>query len=85
MKDKIGIYYYPVPENKRVRMYVRQKNEDVEFRMKNDDDPSVWNDHGWVPYCAIQQAQVLYEKRGRFDPNLAYDIQIAKLLIRDGG
>ena len=85
MKDKIGIYYYPVPENKRVRMYVREKNEDVEFRMKNEDDPSVWNDHGWVPYVAIKQAQVLYEKRGRFDPNRAYDIQIAKVLIRDGG
>ncbi len=85
MKDKIGIYYYPVPENKRVRMYVRAKNKDIEFRMKNEDDPSVWNDHGWVPYGAIQQAQVLYEKRGRFDPNRAYDIQIAKVLIRDGG
>jgi hypothetical protein len=53
--------------------------------MKNEDDPSVWNDHGWVPYDAIKQAQVLYEKRGRFDPNRAYDIQIAKVLIRDGG
>ncbi|WP_372680855.1 hypothetical protein [Desulfosarcina sp.] len=85
MKDKIGIYYYPVPENKRVRMYVRAKNKDIEFRMKNEDDPSVWNDHGWVPYGAIQQAQVLYEKRGRFDPHRAYDIQVAKVLIRDGG
>ena len=85
MKDKIGIYSYPIPENKRVRMYVREKNKDVEFRMKNEDDASVWNDHGWVPYDAIQQAQVLYEKRGQFDPNRAYDIQIAKVLIRDGG
>ena len=84
MKDSVGIYYYPMPENKRVRMYVREKNEDVEFRMKNEHDPSVWNDHGWVPYAAIQQAQVLYEKRGRFDPKRAYDIQIARVLIRDG-
>ena len=45
----------------------------------------VWNDHGWVPYEAIQQAQVLYAKRGHFDPNRAYDIQIAKVLIRDEG
>ncbi len=85
MKDKVGIYYYPFPENKRVRMYVRGKDGAVEFRMKNEDDPSVWNDHGWVPYDAIQQAQVLYAKRGGFDPNQAYDIQIAKVLIRDGG
>lgn len=85
MKDGVGIYYYPFPENKRVRMYVREKNGEVEFRMKNQDDPAIWNDHGWVPHGAIQQAQVLYDKRGRFDPNRAYDIGIAKVLIRDGG
>jgi hypothetical protein len=46
MKDKVGIYYYPFPDNKRVRMYVREKSGEIEFRMKNEDDPSVWNDHG---------------------------------------
>ena len=85
MKDRIGIFYYPFPENKRVRMYVRERNGDVEFRMRNQDDPGIWNDHGWVPYAAIQQAQVLYAKRGQFDPQRAYDIQIAKVLISDGG
>ena len=85
MKDKIGIYYHPFPENKRVRMYVREKNGDVEFRMRNEDDPVIWNAHGWVPYEAIQQAQVLYAKRGQFDPHRAYDIQIANVLIRDDG
>ncbi|MGD8703599.1 MAG: hypothetical protein PVH26_14280 [Desulfosarcina sp.] len=85
MKDKIGIYYYPFPENKRVRMYVRGKDGQVEFRMRNEDDPSIWNDHKWVPYDAIQQAQVLYANRGQFDPKRAYDIQIAKVLIRDEG
>ena len=85
MKDRIGIFYYPFPENKRVRMYVRERNGDVEFRMRNQDDPGIWNDHGWVPYAAIQQAQVLYAKRGQFDPQRAYDIQIAKVLISDDG
>ena len=85
MKDRVGIYYYPFPDNKRVRMYVREKDGAVEFRMKNDDDPSVWNDHGWVPHEAILQAQVLYGKRGRFDPRRAYDIRIANALIQDGG
>jgi hypothetical protein len=84
MKDKVGIYYHPNPENKRVRMYVREKHGEVEFRIRNEDDPGIWNDHGWVPYDAIQQAKILYEKRGRFDPNQAYDIQIARRLIRDG-
>ena len=85
MKDKVGIYYYPFPENKRVRMYVRERNAEIEFRMKNQDDPSIWNDHGWVPYSAIQQAQVLYGQRGPFDPKRAYDIHAATVLIRDGG
>ena len=85
MKDKVGIYYYPFPDNKRTRMYVREKDGEVEFRMRNDDDPSIWNDHGWVPHSAIQKAKVLYENRGQFDPNRAYDIQIATVLIRDGG
>jgi hypothetical protein len=39
MKDKVGIYYYPFPDNKRVRMYVREKSGEIEFRMKNEDDP----------------------------------------------
>jgi hypothetical protein len=85
MKDKVGIYYYPFPDNKRVRMYVREKDGEVEFRMRNDDDPTIWNDHGWVPHGAVLQAKVLYGNRGRFDPNRAYDIEIAKVLIRDGG
>ncbi|PIE67240.1 MAG: hypothetical protein CSA23_05155 [Deltaproteobacteria bacterium] len=85
MKDKVGIYYYPFPENKRVRMYVREKDSEIEFRMKNQDDPSIWNDHGWVPYSAIQQARVLYGQKGSFDPGRAYDLKLAAVLIRDGG
>ena len=85
MKDNVGIYYYPFPENKRVRMYVRARSGEIEFRMKSLDDPTIWNDHGWVPHAAIQQANVLYDKRGRFDPGQAYDIRIAQVLIRDGG
>ncbi|BBO72871.1 hypothetical protein DSCW_02880 [Desulfosarcina widdelii] len=85
MKDKVGIYYYPFPDNKRVRMYVREKNGEIEFRMRNEDDPGIWNDHGWVPYSAIQQARVLYGQRGQFDPQRAYDLGIAQVLIRDGG
>ncbi len=68
-----------------MRMYVREKGGEIEFRMKNEDDPAIWTDHGWVPYGAIQQAQVLYAKRGGFDPNRAYDIKVAEVLVRDGG
>ena len=85
MKDNVGMYYYPFPQNKRVRMYVRERDGEVEFRMRNDDDPGIWNDHGWVPYPAIMQARVLYAKRGAFDPEKAYDIGLARELISSGG
>lgn len=83
MKDNVGRYYYPFPENKRVRMYVRKKADEIEFRMKNENDPVVWNDHGWVPYSAILQAQVLYERKGAFDPHRAYDLQVAKAVLEE--
>ncbi|MDL2321026.1 hypothetical protein LJC47_01580 [Desulfosarcina sp. OttesenSCG-928-B08] len=83
MKDRIGLYYYPFPENKQVRMYVREKADEVEFRMKNENDPAIWNDHGWVPYSAILQAQVLYARKGSFDPNRAYDLQVAKAVLAE--
>lgn len=83
MKDNTGVYYYPFPQNKKVRMYVRQKGDDIEFRMKNDDDPKMWTEHGWVSYAAIVQAKILYEKKGGFDPGKAYDISAAKELIKE--
>ena len=82
MKDKIGLYYYPFPENKRVRMYVREKNGEVEFRMRNEDDPGIWNDHGWVPYSAIEKASAIYDGDA-IDPKQAYDIEIARALVKE--
>jgi len=35
MKDDKGFYYYPFPENKQVRMYVREVADDICFRMWN--------------------------------------------------
>lgn len=81
MKDERGLYYYPFPQNRRVRMYVRVVDDTIGFRLWNEDDPELWLQHGWVPYGAIQQASALY-KGGDFDPNQAYDIEIAKELLR---
>lgn len=83
MKDDRGLYYYPFPQNKRVRMYVRENAEGVAFRMWNQDDPELWEKHGWVPWDAIVQAQAMY-KGGAFDPRKAYDLNLAKALLRDG-
>ena len=56
MKDAKGLYYYPFPQNKRVRMYVREVEGTVGFRLWNQDDPELWVQHGWVSHEAIQQA-----------------------------
>ena len=83
MKDELGLYYYPFPDNKRVRMYVRQGSDSVWFRLWNADDPGLWDEHGWVPYDAIQQAQEIFTGEG-FDPRQAYDLDIAKTVIEEG-
>ena len=80
MKDKRGIYYYPFPQNKKVHMYVRAKDNCIEFRLWNAADPKLWQDHGWVPYEAVKQAEALYQGKN-FDPSQAYDINLAKALI----
>lgn len=82
MKDKLGFYYYPFPQNKRVRMYVRKKGSEICFRLWNPDDPKLWEEHGWVPYGAIKQAAGIYRGDG-FDPHKAYDIEIAKTLVKE--
>lgn len=80
MKDQRGLYYYPFLTNKRVRMYVRRGPLDIEFRMWNQDDSQMWQEHGWVPYDAIVQAMAMH-KGGGFDPKQAYDIKTAQALI----
>jgi hypothetical protein len=82
MKDELGLYYYPFPQNRRVRMYVREAEGFVLFRLWNADDPELWEEHGWVPYDAIRQAQAMYTGKG-FDPRYAYDIEVAKAIIRE--
>lgn len=82
MKDGRGLYYYPFPLNKRVRMYVRQGTDEIEFRLWNQDDPQMWDLHGWVPYTAIQKARTLYQG-GRFNPDQAYDLSLARAVIDD--
>jgi hypothetical protein len=82
MKDELGLYYYPFPQNRRVRMYVREAEGSVLFRLWNADDPKLWEEHGWVPYDAIRQAEAMYTGKS-FDPRYAYDIEVARALIKD--
>ncbi len=82
MKDERGMYYYPFPQNKQTRMYVRELDGNIWFRLWNADDPDLWEKHGWVPYGAIKKAAGMY-RSNKFDPNQAYDIEIAKTLIKE--
>ncbi len=82
MKDKRGLYYFPFPPNQNVRMYVREKDGTVWFRLWHADDPKLWDDHGWAPYGAVRRAQAIYQGH-QFDPRQAYDVQLAKALIEE--
>ena len=42
MKDANGLYYYPFPQNKRVRMYVKKENKTIYFRLWNAEDEKLW-------------------------------------------
>lgn len=82
MKDERGVYYYPYPQNKRIRMYVSDQDEGICFRLWSRDDPELWMEHGWVAYEAIQQASKMVDKN-KFDPDHAYDINAARELLKD--
>lgn len=84
MKDERGKYYTPSLQHPEVRMYVRDNNGSVEFRMYNPNEPIIWEKHQWVPYTAIKQAADMYKERetGR-NPLALYDLEIAKKLLSD--
>lgn len=84
MKDEQGLFYYPYPNNKSVRMYVRQGIDDIEFRLFNSKEPQLWEEHGWAPYLALQKAFEMYDiKKSGFNPKAAYDIAIARTLLKE--
>ncbi len=83
MKDERGLYYYPSPGNPRVRMYVREGEGTIWFRLWSADDPELWRQHDWVPYGAILKAAEMYTGRA-FDPRRAYDIEVARALLDAG-
>lgn len=84
MKDERGVYYYPNPAEKLVRMYVRERYGDVEFRLWNQEHPEIWERHDWLPHEVVVEAAREYAKRGAgADPLEMYDINVAKRLLKD--
>ena len=84
MKDDRGLYFHPQPQNKRVRMYVRKFGSEIQFRLWNQDIPELWEEHGWVPHEAIQQATKMYGGKA-FNPGHVYDINVAEGLLKEEG
>jgi hypothetical protein len=81
LKDDTGLYYYPNPSNKKIRMYVCLKKGQLCFRMWDNEDSTLWETHGWVPYEAIKQAGEIYQ--GTFDHHSVYDLAIAQALLKE--
>lgn len=84
MKDDRGLFYHPQLQNKRVRMYVRKFGSEIQFRLWNQDIPELWEEHGWVPHEAIQQATKMYANK-KFSPDQIYDINVAEGLLAEEG
>ncbi len=85
MQDKLGVYYNPIPGNKELRTYIRLNNNDIEFRLWSAEDPELWEEHGWVPWTAIKEAERCYasEGKGSKPPMHLYDLDAAFRLLKD--
>ncbi len=86
MKDERGIYYYPDPSNVKVRVYVRRGAEDeIEFRLWQQEHAEVWEKHEWLPASVIREAASMYKKlgRGQSDPMALYDHIVANALLKE--
>ena len=87
MQDDKGLFYYPFPQNKRVRMYVKDEEGQVWFRLWSQTDAELWDKHGWVPWDAIHKAKQLYKTErpgGTFEADKAYDIEVARVILKSG-
>lgn len=82
MQDARGLYYYPSPADKKERMYVRERAGQVEFRLWNQEQPKIWDQHGWLSFDVVQQAAAHYTGKGGA-PMALYDLDVAMALIRE--
>lgn len=85
MQDKDGIFYYPNPQNKRIRMYVREVNGSIEFRLSNADHPEVWERHGWLDMDIVRRGAKMFqnERDAKTDPMKLYDVEMARYLLKE--
>jgi len=85
VQDRDGVFYYPNPQNKRIRMYVREQDGSVEFRLSNADRPEVWERHGWLDMDIIKRGARMFqdERNAKADPTKLYDVDMARYLLKE--
>lgn len=83
MKDQHGIFYYPAPANKKFKMYVRDNDGVIEFRLHNEEDQKMWEEHGWITYEMAKQAASMYNRKNGADPLSLYDFETALSVLKD--
>ena len=84
MKDDRGIYYRPSLQSPGTRMYVCEVDGIIMFRLHSEENPEIWERHGWLSMDAVRQAAQMYKDQGRDrNPLGLYDLDVAKRLLRD--
>jgi len=84
MHDDRGSYYYPNPNDFRGRVYVREGESGVEFRLWHAEYPMVWEKHGWISQASLEQAAAAFRGMGNeSNPMVLYDIAVAQALIKE--
>lgn len=83
MQDERGRYYYPQPGNPKVRVYVRNGQNGVEFRLWAEGHPEIWEQHEWLEHDVVRLAAEMYqsERDPDADPLRLYDINVARALL----
>lgn len=81
MRDHLGLYYYPNPAETSARVYVREENGSLLFRLWQRDHPEVWERHGWLPLETIRAAAAAFSAGRSGDPMRLYDEHVARALL----
>ena len=82
MRDQQGCYYYPNPAQKSTRMYVRERDGEIEFRLHSDNDPQIWERHKWLGLDVIRKATAMFDT-SKGDPLELYDEAVAKAVLSE--
>ena len=86
MKDERGLYYFASPSDHKTRVYVRENAlGDIEFRLWAEENASIWEQHQWIPYDVLREADELYkkERNAKANPLAVYDLKLARTLIAE--